>query len=549
MTLFTPGRRPTIGEIRAYYSRPEILNEILQALQRWHVSFVPGYAKQSWVYTEDAAELHTMLMQPLDLMEENPERTEYPYFRINWERHSPAHAWDADTLLGHDFVIEKDAYLWQECFEATMTVMDLLDSFGVYHWVKYTGHHSLHLIIPAECFPRVVRGVPLSDVYEPVYSRLMIFLNKRAPQYFNENDRHCPPGTNMPYSVNEDTGLANTPLLREELATFKPWHASIHLTQPRDFWRTVPPSAYGSAAGLLAEVLKPFGAQSQVYPTGKKINRRFFTAEDAKNAENSHGAHRINPSVISVLSVGNSSSLDSADVRERRCAAWMLMVSGDASAVPALITALADADADVRWFAAEALARFGPPEALPALLALPSDDMAGASFVDFCVRHGAPTVPALIEALKAGFKSMWVSLPVDRALERIGEAARPALEALLADSDSAVRKHAAAILDRLAGTPALEAVLARSRSHSRRWEAAQMLGWYDDPAALERLTELVSDRDARARKDALKSLLWCDHPETESLLRGALADSDAKVRRWAERELAHFAVIKPLLKM
>jgi hypothetical protein len=217
-----PGRRPSVDEIRAYYAREEVLDELLQGMQRWHVKFVPGYAKTSWLCTQDPVELREAIARPLDRMAKNPKLVDYPYFRIAWERHDPAWSWDAGTLWGYDFVIEKDSVIWQECFEAMLPVMDILDHFGVFYWLKYTGHHSLHLVIPAEAFPQTVRGSPIKDKHRLLYHRLMVFLNKRARQQYNEHDRHCPPGTNMPYSVNEDTGLLNYPLRREELDHFRP---------------------------------------------------------------------------------------------------------------------------------------------------------------------------------------------------------------------------------------------------------------------------------------------------------------------------------------
>jgi hypothetical protein len=536
MTIITPGRRPTVDEIRAYYARPEILNEILQAMRRWHVSFVPGYAKQSWIHTEDTVELCAMLTQPHDLMEQHPERTEYPYFRINWALHNPAHSWDKDTLQGYDFVIEKDSFLWQECFEAMMPVMDILEHFGVYYWLKYTGHHSLHLVIPAECFPCEVLGVPLIDVHEAVYHRLMVFLNKRARQHYNEHNRHCPPGTNMPYSVNEDTGLVNTPLLREDLATFRPWRASIHLVQPRDFWRAVPESARGCAAGLLDEVLKPSGEQARFYPPEITNHEDTETTEKITKPEKTPCSQCL---------CGKKSFIGSTDVRERRLAVWQLMLNTDKDNLLTLIAALTDTDADVRWFAAEAVARIGPLDTLPVLLALPHDDMASACLVDFCVRHGEATIPVLIEALKM-FKAPWSSPPVDKALERIGEVSVPHLQKLLNDSDHDVRKRAVSILERISGTPTLDDILAMSYTHNRKHDAAQMLGWYDDPRAHQRLTELTADRNPRVRKDAIKALLWTDHPDAQQLLQRALTDQNDKVRRWAENGIAVYTVLKRL---
>lgn len=532
-TLPTPGRRPTVGEVRAYYARPEILNEILQAMQRWHVRFVPGYVPQRWIYTEDPAELRALLRAPLDEMDTHPERTEYPYLRINWARYHPAPAWDADKLWGYDFVIEKDSFLWQACFEAMLPVMDILEHFGVHYWLKYTGHHSLHLVIPAACFPRTVGdGVPLTEVREVVYHRLMVFLNKRARQHDNARDRHCPPGTNMPYSVNEDTGLVNLPLLREDLATFRPWQANVCCAPVRDVWRTVPEDAEGSAAGLLAEVLRPFGEQARRYPPGVEGDRRWRLP--LSSAGPTPGQPLLGPSAMSALA---SEAPTGPDLRGRRLAAWRRMLRAEAGDAPALIAALADDDTDVRWFAAEALARSGPLAALPALLALPYDDMAGACLVDFCVRHGAATVPALVEALRA-FTAPWASLPVDEALVRIGAASVPPLRALLDDPDPDVRHRAIEILDRIAGTPTLDQILALSERHNHTHDAAKRLGWFDDPRAHRRLAELAqASHNARARREALKSLLWTDHPDAERLLRRGLHDENAKVRRWAQRGL------------
>jgi hypothetical protein len=70
----------------------------------------------------------------------------------------------------------------------------------------------------------------------------------------------------MPYSVNEDTGLLNYPLLRAELEGFRPWQASIHLARVRDFWRVVPKDAYGGAGALLEEVVRPCEEQVKTYP-------------------------------------------------------------------------------------------------------------------------------------------------------------------------------------------------------------------------------------------------------------------------------------------
>ena len=76
-----------------------------------------------------------------------------------------------------------------------------------------------------------------------------------------------------------------------------------------------------------------------------------------------------------------------------------------------------------------------------------------------------------------------------------------------------------------------------------------MLGWYDNPQALQRLVELAKDVNVRARRDALKGLLWTDHPEAEHILQRALSDENSKVRRWAERGLAIIAQLKRVMRI
>jgi hypothetical protein len=542
MNPIHPGRRPSIAEVRDYYAREDVLNELLQAMQHWHVKFVPGYAPSRWVYTQDPRELRSMIVEPLDLMERYPERQDYPYFRIYGQRHCPAHSWDEGTLWGYDFVIEKDAYLWQECFEAMLPVMDILEHFGVYYWLKYTGHHSLHLVIPAEVYPRTFRGIPLKDKYEAVHHRLMVFLNKRAAERYNEHDRHCPPGTNMPYSVNEDTGLLNYPLLREELQDFRPWHASVHLARVRDFWRTVPQDACGKAGALLDELMRPWGEQTVIYPP---ISHPKVRPVDAERPGSISGVQRTRPQADVPLEQAIE-MLDGDGVLARRFAAWTLMRMEDGSSLPALVEALADEDADVRWFAAEALFRFGHLDAMPRLLEMGTDDMAAASFVDFCVKWGEPAVLFLVEALRTWFEPTRRSLPIDKALERIGDASRPLLVEMLADDEAENREKASAILNRLSGRPSIEQAtkLSYGRRPKQRRLAARMLAWYDEPRAAGRLIEMTGDRNGMVRKEAIKALGWVDHPELERVFQRALSDPDAKVRRWARRGLETVTALK-----
>jgi len=146
--------RPSLEKARAYYSRSDVLDELLGAMQHWHVRLEPGEGlKHRWFNITERRELRQTLMQLLDRMSRNDRLVEFPYMRIDGRRHDPAVSWDDEDLWGLDFMIEKDGSTWRPCWDAVIPVTGILDYFGIHYWLKYTGHHSLHVIVPAENFP------------------------------------------------------------------------------------------------------------------------------------------------------------------------------------------------------------------------------------------------------------------------------------------------------------------------------------------------------------------------------------------------------------
>ena len=69
----------------------------------------------------------------------------------------------------------------------------------------------------------------------------------------------------MPYTLNEDTGLLNYPILREEIREFEPIKAHPDNAMVRSFWREFPQGKRGCAVSLLEEILQPFDEQSSLY--------------------------------------------------------------------------------------------------------------------------------------------------------------------------------------------------------------------------------------------------------------------------------------------
>ena len=261
--------RPLLEEAKEYYSRGDVLHEMLAAMHRWHVRLEPGEGrKHRWFNVDSHRTIRRTLIKHIDFMQRHPGRYKYPYMRIDALRYDPVPSWDGKDLWGLDLIIEKDGKYWRSCWRAVAPVIDLLHHFGVYYWLKYTGHHSLHVVIPAENFPVNWGNVKLVNYLPSFGARLVAFFDKFCYQPLDETGFQGAGGTggtNMPFTLNEDTGLLNYPVLKSEVDDFEPWKASIGSAYVRSFWREFSEAKHGSAVELINEVLLPFSEMKMDY--------------------------------------------------------------------------------------------------------------------------------------------------------------------------------------------------------------------------------------------------------------------------------------------
>ena len=252
--------RPSLEMVRGYYSRTEVLDEILAAMRCWHVRLEPGEGlRHRWLDCRDRGELRSILMRLMDRMERDPRRVKFPYLRIDARRFEPIDSFAPDDLWGCDLFIEKDDLTWRPCWDAVVPVIDVLERMGVHYWLKYSGHNSLHVIVPAECFPHSVGSVRVAPLMPSIGWRLRAYLSRRCREPLGETGFDVgTAGMNMPFTLNEDSGLLNYPVLFEELEDFTPENAAIDQAQVRSFWREFPEEKRGCAAPLLHEALGDF---------------------------------------------------------------------------------------------------------------------------------------------------------------------------------------------------------------------------------------------------------------------------------------------------
>ena len=337
--------RPSLEEAREYYSRKDVLDELVGAMQRWHVRLEPGEKMQHrWFNVDETGEISEILMRLLDRMEKNENLVKFPYMRIDARRYDPVTSWEENDLWGSDFMMEKDGSTWRECWDAVMPVIRILDHFGLRFWLKYTGHHSLHVMISAENFPEKCGDLDFVNHASSFGLRLRAFFDRRGFLSLDETGLQGGGGgggTNMPYTLNEDTGLLNYPVLPSEIPDFEPVKASIHDAQVRSFWREFPDEHRGYGVALMEEVLKPFHEQSTSYGEGDL-----------------HPPHTLSDLL---------EKMDSPNFRDRKYAVVRLPWFNEEEATDRVIGALQDKRVEVRKHTLKALAGIDGPKAEQAL--------------------------------------------------------------------------------------------------------------------------------------------------------------------------------------
>ncbi len=241
-------------------------------------------------------------------------------------------------------------------------------------------------------------------------------------------------------------------------------------------------------------------------------------------------------------------------------------------AVPALIAALADPDANVRMAAAHSLGHLEDPRAIPALINATRDSNAkvrSAAYEALSDFDDPRTVEPMIAALKdpdadvrqqaahalGNLEDRRAVRPLMAALtdssadvrqaaaHSLGDlqdpAAATALTAALADPKADVRQAAAHALCELELTTAPPALIAALKDPSAdvRQAAAQSLGDIQDPSAVPALKAGLSDQNADVRETAVHALGEISDSTALNALIGALKSQDPAVRQQAAEAL------------
>jgi len=349
----TLGSHPTIPEVVNYYLRSDILPEIFRVTQVRDVTFI---------YRESGSKDEHIPLQPKDITElENFLRQfftqhegqlePYPWFTMSWESaayenpNSGEFGYDERRIIGWDSIIELD-YGWRQSFGELYSGIQVLDDFGIHYRSKFSGHRSLHFILPAEAMPESFRERPDREIWSDTINKVGEFVITRSNYLRNWQKMGTDGVYSTPYTVHRFVGLVAIPLMPTDYLQFRPWMATVHLAAPVPNWWDVPTQA-GENFQKLLDYIEP--------------DRRVFDLQTSATKE------RLNTQEIGYVpgalnrskAVAHSSDkslaeLHDGDVQARRRAAWTSMIQGT-DAIGELLKAMNDEDEVVRWFALEAI--------------------------------------------------------------------------------------------------------------------------------------------------------------------------------------------------
>ena len=338
MVIRTLGRRPTLGEVLEYYTRDDFLRFLPEMLRIHRVVMVipeRGHWAPNWKENEVGAEDVGRLGQRIldGALENWPEASMddplsyYPSFHQSVGRW-PDGEGNNSKPRQPDCIFEADLPTWRESFRDVVAIIDLMDRYGICYRHKFSGHRSLHVLIPSEGFPAAGRG----RAAQQLAGRLTDWSGSRA--------HRLPKIMRMPYSLNEDTGLVSLPIERGALSEFRVWQANLHLVDVRDNWMEEVTENDQANMEAFLDALISFETEGKERSMGPAKAVPFLPDREKTI---SHYRERLN---------GFQATDEMEHVRR-------LLVSDNEMPEPLLMEGLAYSDPEAQWLAVEAFLLHG----------------------------------------------------------------------------------------------------------------------------------------------------------------------------------------------
>ena len=188
--------------------------------------------------------------QTLDGMEGKVPRR-YPAFHGTLARYPAAGGIIKRGQKGADVVFDIDVKgNYKEAFKEGRKILDFLDSYNAPYRIKFSGGSGPHIIIPYEAFPESL----LNGRFDRVHSLLFKTISSRSRAgHIDGSFTSMGHFYRMPYSLNENSGMASLPLRREQYDDFTPSMAEISNVQVDEEWFKEPDE---EAKEALTEIIR-----------------------------------------------------------------------------------------------------------------------------------------------------------------------------------------------------------------------------------------------------------------------------------------------------
>lgn len=396
----TFGRQPTLGEMKEYYARDDVLSFLYDECQMRNIDF--AFRQQRWpINPASKAHLKEIIEQEIaEKIERAYMNSAHPLDSIRLAKfdylsfHSRTSITADGEEIGFDTIFEADMQGWRRSFEDLVGVVKMLDDYGVCYRIKYSGVRSLHFMIPFESFPKEFNGKSVVNQRKEIQQKL----RRHFQRHCGMQKAHRGQVLRLAYSLNEDNGLVSMPILSEELNSFRPWEANIYNVSINKPWHgDVPSDASKNMENFLQDVYKDEEANKE---------RTMWISYGLEIAPKDRSDYANSQNEVSLEKLG--AQLKSKNVADRVEAAWNLMITQEAVPLPILEEGLTDTSADVRWYMTEALQKQLDERSvsLAGERLLDNDQLVRISAIDAFVLAGADSSSAMLESIAGNISTL-----------------------------------------------------------------------------------------------------------------------------------------------
>ena len=222
--------RNLLKPIYDYYSR----NDIQHAMYRYALGRKITHLRFFRPQYEKLASPDDILPLAMNTLFENGKY--WPSLHGTITRYSPTGAKLSDVVIEVDYKAN-----WKTCFDISRPIVEMMKERGAVFRLKFSGHSSVHIIIPAES----LRHEGLQVDHVAFFNRLSTLVKKllREPKYLDTSFHVYDHYLRLAYSINENTGLVSLPFDVKDYDNFDPIMARPERVMPIQNWWSIPKDA------------------------------------------------------------------------------------------------------------------------------------------------------------------------------------------------------------------------------------------------------------------------------------------------------------------